>query len=288
MQTYLRLQRLGNTKNRNIPYRKIVRVVIVPIVFAFAIALYLLMAFQKVEEVDQKEKTIKTEVAGEKTEKNMQEPFVTPTIKLTQALHASSPTPSSLNPSSRSQSEESSGSMKSITNGPSQLSPEPTRNQIIISTPTPEKLEIPSYLTKYTGENIMPINQGTIEFKVMADWQEGEYQILFWGNFNGEDRKNLIEIAGSDNWIAFDIHNNAGVEDGSSAPNGDMGDDYFGKTFNIVVTWDFTGDTKIKRIYINGDLKREIYAQSIPTVTNSQVLIGKITDLRISDKWEDR
>ncbi|OGH19624.1 MAG: hypothetical protein A3D74_01725 [Candidatus Levybacteria bacterium RIFCSPHIGHO2_02_FULL_37_13] len=281
MQTYSRIKRIKERKKRKqLLYRTVVRMAVVPIVLVFAVLLYLLIAFQKIEEVDQKEKSLKTEVAGEKTELVKQEigsptvtyipeesihsPTITITTKPTQEHH-----PLVIFPA------------------PSALPQEPTRAQIIIPTPTPEKLETPSYMTKYAGSNIMPINQGTIAFTVVVDWKD-EDQILFRGNFNGVDRKNLIEIVGSGKWLAFDIYNDMGEEDGSEGPNGDMGDDHFGKTFNIVVTWDFTGDTKIKRIYINGELKREIFAETIPSLANSQILIGKINDLRISDKWEDR
>lgn len=268
MRYYSRLQKIKERKKRNLIYRKVVRVAVVPIVFVFAVLMYLSMVSENLEEVDQKEKAakaIKTEVAGEKTEKSTQKSPVRPTAKPTLTpLPTNTPSPTLI------------ATIVSPTNTP-----------IPLPTPTSDKLAIPNYLTRHTGNNTMSISQGTIAFKVVVNWQD-EDQILFWGNFNGEDRKNLIEIVGSGNWIAFNIHNDAGEEDGSDSPNGNMGDDYFGKTFNILVTWDFTGDTKIKRVYINAELKREVYAETTPSVTNSQVLIGKITDLKISDKWEDR
>lgn len=151
----------------------------------------------------------------------------------------------------------------------------------------PERFQIPSYMRRYEASFSASIKQGTVSFTVKADWtQDTGDKILLLANFNGQDQKNLFKVTGSRNWLAFDSYDQEGLEDQSDAPNGDLGGDYFGQTYKVKLTWNYTVEPKVKRVYINGQLKREAYPENVPTAINPDIYLANIEDLLISNTWE--
>ncbi len=140
-------------------------------------------------------------------------------------------------------------------------------------------------MTEYAGDQRFNLIQGKITFRVKADWYESEGdRVLLLGNYNGTDKKNLFEVIGLRNLLIFETYDSEGGSNSVDAPDADLGPDYYGKIFDITLTWDFSGEKKIKRIYVNRLLKLETEVEGEATDLNPKILVGKIENLAFSDK----
>lgn len=143
-------------------------------------------------------------------------------------------------------------------------------------------------LTDYSqNKDKLSLSKGSIKFSVLANWPAGGGDmILFLGNFNGQDNKNVMAIIGSGRLMVFDTYDNLGSS-GGDTPDADLGFDYLGKNFNIRVSWNFEVEPKVKRIYVNDKLTAQTYPEPVPTESNPQILIGSVENLIISSSFEE-
>ncbi|MBI2021505.1 hypothetical protein HYS93_01330 [Candidatus Daviesbacteria bacterium] len=141
-------------------------------------------------------------------------------------------------------------------------------------------------LKAYSGNEMFNIKQGTIKFSVKADWPiEGgdKDRTLVLASYNNSDNRGAFIIAGSGRLLVFDTYDNNGHSGSDDPePDADLGSDYQGKTFEVTLTWDFTGEKRVKKIFINGVLKVETNPERIATRKNNSIFIGPIEDLTLS------
>lgn len=166
------------------------------------------------------------------------------------------------------------------------------------ATPTPlandnssvQKNPEPPDLLDYYGDKLanlralapaqqLNLSRGSIKFKFTYDGGDDD-RVLFLGNFNGQDRKNVLAIVFASCTVGFDTYDKAGQE-GEDDPNIELGDECQGKNFDLEFRWDFTAQPAVKRIYVGQELKRESFPKTVPSEVNSQNLIGPIAGLEI-------
>lgn len=126
------------------------------------------------------------------------------------------------------------------------------------------------------------LTQGSVKFNFTYD---GGYKsrMLFLGNFNGVDWKNVLAIVFAGCTVGFDTYDNL-EQEGEDNPNIELGEDCQGKSFDLEFSWDFASALVVKRIYVDGNLKRESFPKVVPTEANLQILIGPIADLEITGR----
>lgn len=146
------------------------------------------------------------------------------------------------------------------------------------------KLDDFDSLVPYGGDGHINLSQGSIAFEVLADWGEGDRTLLL-ANFNVNDSKNLFELTAGGNLINFETYDQDG-QNGKEIRSTSFEEDLQGKLNKIKISWNFEQDPMVKRIYINDKLVQEANVENVPTGVNSTILMGKIENLIISDKWE--
>lgn len=140
-------------------------------------------------------------------------------------------------------------------------------------------------LVPYTKGSSLDLRRGTLKFKITFNWTQRD-KILAWLNYNGEDKKEIMEIWFGERFFAFDTYNND-EEEGDDDPNVEFIEP-FGKTFDIKVAWNFIDIPYTKRIYVDGVLKKESYPKLVPSKIEGQILINKdLQDFSVSQKWEN-
>ena len=143
---------------------------------------------------------------------------------------------------------------------------------------------VPSDLSKLTpyDKGNLDIQKGKISFSFVPDWiGENEEETLLVANFNGTDQKNALIIAGTGNEITCDFYNDIGGHVANDS-NGNLGEDYFGKSYNLEIQWDFLSEPMLINIYLNGQLNNTINPESRPIVVISQILVNpKVNNLSI-------
>mgnify|MGYP001561693445 CR=1 FL=1 len=266
MVTFSRLQRIKERKRQRVLYRKIIRVGAVLMLLVLVVLLYATMAFQKQEVVDQKEKSIKTEVAGVRQNQaaSIPTPTLTP-IPTSNPIVSIKPSPTLI----------PTPTISTPTNSPTILQPKPEEKADPILGYYKDKV---SSLQSYSGAEKLSVGQGGIKFKLTVDSQDPKVLIL--GNFNGENRKNAFIVFYGDCTIGFDSFDKEGQE-GDDDPNIGLDNECLGKSFEMEFQWSFTGQTPVKRIYVNRELKKESFPKNVPSEFNPQILIGPIQDIQI-------
>lgn len=134
-------------------------------------------------------------------------------------------------------------------------------------------------LRPLAGAGGLNLSRGSIKFSFTYGGGDDD-RVLILANFNGQDRKNVLAIVFASCTVGFDTYDNLGQE-GEDDPNIELGDDCAGKNFDLEFKWDFGAQPAIKRIYVNGQLKRESFPKTVPTEVNPQILIGPIAGLEI-------
>lgn len=137
-----------------------------------------------------------------------------------------------------------------------------------------------SNLQSYSGSQKISVGHGSIKFKFTVDSQDPKVLIL--GNFNTDNRKNAFIVFYSDCTVGFDTYNKDG-EEGGDDPNIELGTECRGKSFEMEFQWNFTGASLVKKIYVDGELKKESFPKTAPSKVNAQILIGHIQDINIAN-----
>lgn len=239
--------------------------------FAMAIALWVVIAVVIVFGWQNLRRSGEKQVAGEKTTLDAtgdatQSPSMTPTPQTTPR------TTPTLNPT---------------------VEPKQTPGSTVINKPQPEqKAELPDLLS-YWGDRLanlrtlffgkqLNLNQGSVKFNFTYDGGDDD-RVLLLGNFSGQDRKDVLVMAFADCTIGFDTFD-SNSQEGEDDPNIELGDTCAGKTFDLEFKWNFSTSPPVKRIFVDGELKRESFPKTVPSQVNSQILLGPIQDLVISDE----
>ncbi len=134
-----------------------------------------------------------------------------------------------------------------------------------------------------TGAGGLNLSQGSVKFSFKYNGGDDD-MVLFLGNFNGKDRKNVFVIAFAGCTIGFDTYDSRGQE-GEDDPNIELGADCQGKNFDLEFRWDFSTTLSVKRIFVGGERKRESFPKTVPSEVSGQNLIGPIQEIVISDNF---
>ncbi|GEM_PF-5623912 len=165
---------------------------------------------------------------------------------------------------------------KKILGGQANPSQPPVANTQTAPARDPAAIDLPAELSGTSGT--FPVSKGELSFKAKADWGN-EDRHLVWGNYNGDDIKSLFMVVGSGDLLVFDVYTGDGNEVGEC--NVDFTDRFDGTEYSIRLVWDFETERGVKKVYVNGILKRECETFRKPADNGGKIYIGQITDFII-------